>query len=73
MTIHLFGATFSPSIASYELKRMAEDHKDFASPDTVQIVLRNVYVDDCLKSVASDDDAVTLVIFMLCVPMDVSP
>lgn len=61
MTVHLFGATSSPSVASYALRRTAEDHKDVASPDAVQTVLCNFYVDDCLRSVATEDDAVTLV------------
>lgn len=60
MTVHLFGATSSPSVASYALKRTAEDHKADVSPETVQTVLRNFYVDDCLKSVAKEEDAVTL-------------
>ncbi|KAJ8415190.1 hypothetical protein AAFF_G00008880 [Aldrovandia affinis] len=60
MTVHLFGATSSPSIASYALKRTAEDHKDIASPEAVQTVLNNFYVDDCLKSVPTEDDAMTL-------------
>lgn len=61
MTVHLFGATSSPSVASYALRRTAEDHKDVASPDAFQTVLRNFYVDDCLRSVASEYVAVTLV------------
>ncbi len=60
MTVHLFGATSSPSVASYALKRTAEDHKADVSPEAVQTVLRNFYVDDCLKSVAKEEDAVTL-------------
>ncbi|KAJ8404510.1 hypothetical protein AAFF_G00337770 [Aldrovandia affinis] len=60
MMVHLFGATSSPSIASYALKRTAEDHKDIASPEAVQTVLNNFYVDDCLKSVPTEDDAMTL-------------
>ena len=61
MAVHLFGATSSPSVASYALRRTAEDHRDTASPDAVQTVLRHFYVDDCLKSVATEDDAVRLV------------
>ena len=52
MAVHLFGATSSPSVASYALRRTAEDHRDTASPDAVQTVLRHFYVDDWLKSVA---------------------
>nr|XP_021329205.1 uncharacterized protein LOC110439111 [Danio rerio] len=61
MTVHLFGATSSPSVASYALRRTAEDHKDAASPDAVQTVLRNFYVDDCLRSVTTENVAVNLV------------
>lgn len=60
MTVHLFGATSSPSVASYALRRTAEDHKDTASPEAVQTVLRCFYVDDCLISLATENDAVTL-------------
>ncbi|KAI2644915.1 hypothetical protein H4Q32_024954 [Labeo rohita] len=61
MTVHLFGATSSPSVASYALRRTAEDHKDVTSPDAIQTVLQNFYVDDCLRSVATEYVAVTLV------------
>ncbi|XP_077381791.1 uncharacterized protein LOC144021408 isoform X2 [Festucalex cinctus] len=61
MTVHLFGATSSPSIASYALRRTAEDNQTTASPEAVQTVLHNFYVDDCLKSVATEEEAVTLI------------
>ncbi|XP_076839331.1 uncharacterized protein LOC143484479 [Brachyhypopomus gauderio] len=61
MTVHLFGANSSPSVASYALRRTAEDHRSVTSPCAVQTVLNNFYVDDCLKSVATDEDAITLV------------
>ncbi|XP_043969743.1 uncharacterized protein LOC122829340 isoform X2 [Gambusia affinis] len=61
MAVHLFGATSSPSVASYALRRTAEDHRDTVSPNAVQTVLRHFYVDDCLKSVATENDAVRLV------------
>ena len=60
MTVHLFGATSSPSVASYVLRRTAEDHRDVASPEAVQKVLHNFYIDDYLRSVATEDDVVTL-------------
>lgn len=59
MSVHLFGSTSSPSVASYALRRTAEDHKATASPETVQTVLHNFYVDDCLKSITTEDDVVT--------------
>lgn len=60
VTVHLFGATSSPSVTSHALKRTAEDHKVTAPQEAAQTVLRNFYVDDCLKSVSTEDDAVTL-------------
>ena len=53
MQVHLFGATSSPSCATYALKRTASDN----AGDTVN---RNFYVDDCLKSVDSEDKATML-------------
>lgn len=61
MAVHIFGATSSPSCANYALKRCAEDHgKDFA-PEVGHTVLRNFYVDDCLKSVATEEQALALI------------
>ncbi|XP_054869314.1 uncharacterized protein LOC129349591 [Amphiprion ocellaris] len=60
MQVHLFGATSSPSCASYALKRCAEDNKDRFDAVAVDTVLHNFYVDDCLKSVASEQEAVKL-------------
>lgn len=53
MTVHLFGAKSSSSVASYALRGTAEDHKDKVSLKAVQTVLYHFYVDNCLKSVAS--------------------
>lgn len=61
MTVHLFGATSSPSCASYALRRTAEDGRETTSPEVVETVLKNFYVDDCLRSVPSEDLAVDLV------------
>lgn len=51
MTVHLFGATSSPSCAGFALRKTAEDHKNAFDNDTSTAVLENFYVDDCLKSV----------------------
>ncbi len=68
MCVHLFGATSSPSCPSYALRRTAEDAASKSTPEATQTVLRNFYVDDCLKSVATEDKAVALVreLMMLC-------
>ncbi|KAL7883475.1 hypothetical protein SRHO_G00011330 [Serrasalmus rhombeus] len=61
MTVHIFGATSSPSCASYALRRTAEDRRSIAAPEAVETVLHNIYVDDCLKSVCSEEQAIALV------------
>ncbi|KAK0150375.1 hypothetical protein N1851_008532 [Merluccius polli] len=60
MVVHLFGATSSPSCASFALRQTAEDFRDLFLPETVQTIKQDFYVDDCLKSVATEADAVTL-------------
>ena len=59
MTVHLFGAVSSPSCANFTMRRNAEDHKHEFAPEVVCTVLRNFYVDDCLKSLPSSNEAVT--------------
>ena len=61
MEVHLFGATLSPSCSSFALKRTAEDNKDEFSENVVRTVKRNFYVNDCLKSAKSIEDAVEIV------------
>ncbi|XP_013409147.1 uncharacterized protein LOC106172792 [Lingula anatina] len=57
MLVHVFGATSSASCTVYALLKNAEDHgKDFDF-QTVETVYRNFYVDDCLNSVETVDEA----------------
>nr|XP_054593643.1 uncharacterized protein LOC129160669 [Nothobranchius furzeri] len=60
MTVHLFGAVSSPSCACYALRRTAEDNETNYAPDVVESVHRNFYMDDLLKSVPTEQDAVTM-------------
>lgn len=60
MVMHLFGATSSPSCASYALRRCAEDNRGLFESSVTSTVLHNFYVDDCLKSVSSEEEAVLL-------------
>ncbi|XP_045198368.2 uncharacterized protein LOC123552694 [Mercenaria mercenaria] len=60
MQVHLFGATSSPSCTAYALKRTASDNAKRFPPEVVDTVNRNFYVDDCLKSVASEEKAAML-------------
>nr|CAB3263249.1 uncharacterized protein LOC108949296 [Phallusia mammillata] len=61
MLVHLFGATSSPCCASFSLRRTADDNCHAFSEETVATVRRNFYVDDCLKSVATLQEAKQLV------------
>lgn len=61
MTAHLFGAVSSPSCASYALRKAAEDNKWDLSADTVEAVKCNFYVDSCLMSLGSEEEAIRMV------------
>jgi hypothetical protein len=61
MTVHLFGGTWSPSCCTYALQRTVEDYGRQYSALARETVLRNFYVDDCLKSVTTEQEAVDLV------------
>lgn len=57
MLSHVFGATSSPSIAGFALRRTAEDNRENFDVNVVNSVYRNFYVDDFLKSVSTVDEA----------------
>ena len=61
MNVHLFGATSSPSCASYCLRRTAKDHEHEHEPEVSRTVIRNFYVGDLLKSVFTVKEASRLV------------
>ena len=61
MTVHLFGGTWSPSCCAYALRRTAEDNGGLYSPAAVETIVQNLYVDDCLKSVPTVSEAISLV------------
>ena len=61
MNVHLFGASSSPSIANLALRKTGELAEGQFGRDVAKVIRENFYVDDCLKSVKSDDDAVQLV------------
>lgn len=60
MLVHLFGGASSPSCANYALKRTAEDNADEFDKTTIQTVKENFYVDDCLRSVSTEKEAIQL-------------
>ena len=59
-TVHPFGGVWSPSCASYALRRAALDQETF-NKEIRDTVLRNFYLDDCLKSVETDQKASDLI------------
>ena len=58
MDVHLFGATSSPSCASFCLRQVARDFGHLHDPITAEIVVSNFYVDDCLVSFSSKEEAI---------------
>ena len=61
MLVHLFGATSSPSCASYALRKTATDNQSEFDIQMIDTLNRNFYVDDCLKSVPSVENALNIV------------
>lgn len=59
MTVHLFGGVSSPSCANFALRKTADDNEDVYGPEIANTVKRNFYVDDCLKSVQSEQTAIS--------------
>ena len=53
MHAHIFGATSSPAVAKFALRKTALDNASSFSPKGVETVQRSFYVDDCLPSVAT--------------------
>ena len=60
MVRHLFGASSSPSVANFCLKKTASIYGTEFDPEVVQSVERNMYVDDLMKSVDTPTTAVRL-------------
>jgi len=61
MLVHLFRSTSSPSIANVCLRPVADDFGEAFDAETTETVRRNFYVDDLLRTVATEDAAVRLV------------
>ncbi|KAI0241411.1 hypothetical protein LSAT2_027953, partial [Lamellibrachia satsuma] len=61
MTVHLFGAVSSPSCANFALRKTATDNESEYDMKVTSAILKNFYVDDCLKSVRTEDEAIELI------------
>jgi hypothetical protein len=58
MAVHLFGAASSPSVANFALRKAADQAEVSFGSFVAETIRRNFYVDDCLKSVRSEVEAV---------------
>ena len=58
MLVHLFGATSSPSCAGFCLRKTASNFEGSFDPATIETIRKNFYVDDCLKSVPTPQEAI---------------
>ncbi|XP_067680245.1 uncharacterized protein [Haliotis asinina] len=61
MTVQVFGSVSSPSIANFALKDTADKSENKYDESVTETLRRNVYVDDCLKSVDTEDNAIILI------------
>lgn len=61
MKVHLFGAISSPSCANFALKKTADYNMHSFTEPAVDTIKSDFYVDDCLKSVPTERDAINLV------------
>ncbi|XP_006812354.1 uncharacterized protein LOC102804537 [Saccoglossus kowalevskii] len=61
MMVHLFGAVSSPSCSNTALRKTATANKDEFKLEIIDTVLKNFYVDDCLKSCDTETKAISVV------------
>lgn len=60
MTVHVFGNSPSPAVATHGMRKAAEQGETEHGTDARHFVFRNFYVDDGLASMAKEDDAINL-------------
>ncbi|XP_077967678.1 uncharacterized protein LOC144421943 [Styela clava] len=61
MLSHIFGCKSSPSVATFALRKVADNNLSNADSVTIETVNRNFFVDDCLKSLPTADQTVSLI------------
>ena len=59
MNVHIFGAVSSPSCANFGLNQAANDSEQDIGAETCNVLRKNFYVDDCLRSEETEDEAIT--------------
>ena len=61
MCVHLFGAASSPGCANFGLKQVANDNEAEFGGSVAGFLRRDFYVDDGLKSLPSDSEAIDMI------------
>ena len=61
MCVHLFGGTSSPGCSNYAIKDTSEEYKEEFGILAAETLKKNFYVDDCLKSVLTVEEAIQLI------------
>ena len=59
--MHIFNGTSSPRCSNYALKKTSLDYKDVWGSKASDTLRQNFYVDDMLKSLKFEEEAVELV------------
>ena len=60
MLVHVFGAASSRCCANRAVRQTADDNDERFGPELINTVRRNFYVDDVLKSVLNEENAIRL-------------
>ena len=58
MNVHIFGAVSSPSCSNFGLRKAADDYEYMIGAESADVLRRNFYVDDCLRSDKTVDVAI---------------
>ena len=61
MCVHVFGATSSKNCVTYALHQAAKDNKERFGEEAMRCLLEEFYVDDFLKSVDDEKEAINLI------------
>ena len=61
MTVHLFGNTSSPAVATFSLRKTADDGEEEFGHAAKEFVYNDFYVDDGLTSCSTTEEAVDLI------------
>ncbi|PFX13941.1 hypothetical protein AWC38_SpisGene21942 [Stylophora pistillata] len=57
---HLFGATSSPSVTNFFLRKTAQSYQEEFDKEIIETVNRNMYVDDMMKSTSTTGKVISL-------------